>query len=47
MTMFSQVPGGEVLDNTRSKRAIVALGVLLVALSAMIIDSRRLPFIAR
>ena len=36
--LLSQVPGGEVLDNTRSKRAIVAPGVLLVALSAMIIE---------
>jgi MFS family permease len=36
--LLSQVPGGELLDTTRSKRAIVALGVLVVALSAMIIE---------
>jgi MFS family permease len=36
--LFSQVPGGELLDTTRSKRAIMALGVLVVALSAMIIE---------
>jgi MFS family permease len=35
--LLSQVPGGELLDVVRSKRAIVALGVLLVAFSAMII----------
>ena len=38
--LLSQVPGGELLDSTRSKRVIVALGVLVVALSAMIIDFR-------
>ena len=38
--LLSQVPGGELLDTTRSKRAIVALGVLVVALSAMIIEFR-------
>jgi MFS family permease len=36
--LLSQVPGGELLDTVRSKRAIVALGVLVVALSAMIIE---------
>jgi MFS family permease len=36
--LFSQVPGGELLDTTRSKRAIMAVGVLMVALSAMIIE---------
>jgi MFS family permease len=36
--LLGQVPGGELLDTTRSKRAIVALGVLVVALSAMIIE---------
>jgi MFS family permease len=36
--LLSQVPGGELLDTIRSKRAIVALGVLVVALSAMIIE---------
>jgi MFS family permease len=38
--LLSQVPGGELLDSTRSKRAIVALGVLVVALSAVIIEFR-------
>jgi MFS family permease len=38
--LLSQVPGGELLDNTRSKRAIVALGVLLVAVSAIILEFR-------
>jgi MFS family permease len=38
--LLSQVPGGELLDATRSKRAILALGVLTVALSAMIIEFR-------
>jgi MFS family permease len=38
--LLSQVPGGELLDITRSKRAIVTLGVLAVALSAMIIEIR-------
>ena len=38
--LLSQVPGGELLDTTRSKRAIVAPGVLVVALSAMIIEFR-------
>jgi MFS family permease len=36
--LLSQVPGGELLDTIRSKRAVVALGVLVVALSAMIIE---------
>lgn len=36
--LLSQVPGGELLDSTRSKRAIVALSVLPLALSAMIIE---------
>jgi MFS family permease len=38
--LLAQVPGGELLDNTRSKRVIVALGVLVVALSAMILEFR-------
>jgi MFS family permease len=38
--LLSQVPGGELLDAIRSKRAIVAVGVLVVALSAMIIEFR-------
>ena len=36
--LLSQVPGGELLDTIRSKRAIVAVGVLVVALSAVIIE---------
>src|SRR5215813_13393337 len=35
--LLSQVPGGELLDTIHSKRSIVALGVFVVALSAMII----------
>lgn len=38
--LLGQVPGGELLDATRSKRAILALGVLVVALSAIIIEFR-------
>src|SRR5437870_3536815 len=38
--LLSQVPGGELLAGTRSKRLIVALGVAAVALSAMIIEFR-------
>jgi MFS family permease len=38
--LLGQVPGGELLDRTRSKRAIVALGVLVLAVSAMIIQLR-------
>jgi MFS family permease len=38
--LLSQVPGGELLDATRSKRTVLALGVLVVALSALIIDFR-------
>jgi MFS family permease len=38
--LLSQVPGGELLDATRSKRAILALGVVLVALSAVIVEFR-------
>lgn len=38
--LLSQVPGGELLDAARSKRAILALGVLVLALSAMIIEFR-------
>src|SRR5215471_17170623 len=36
--LVSQVPGGELLDAIRSKRAIVAVSVLVVALSAIIIE---------
>jgi MFS family permease len=38
--LLSQVPGGELLDATRSKRVVVALGVIAVALSAIIIEFR-------
>jgi MFS family permease len=38
--LLSQVPGGELLDTARSKRAILALGVLGLVLSAMIIEFR-------
>src|SRR6478736_3141525 len=38
--LLSQVPGGELLDTTRSKRMVVALGVIVVAISAMIIEFR-------
>jgi MFS family permease len=38
--LLSQVPGGELLDTIRSKRALVALGVAMVAVSAMIIEFR-------
>jgi MFS family permease len=38
--LLSQVPGGELLDATRSKRAILALGVLALALSAGVIEFR-------
>jgi MFS family permease len=36
--LLSQVPGGELLDAISSKRAIVAVGVLVLALSAIIIE---------
>lgn len=38
--LLNQVPGGELLDHTRSKRLIMALGVLVVAVSAMILEFR-------
>jgi MFS family permease len=38
--LLSQVPGGELLDAARSKRAILAAGVLVLALSATIIAFR-------
>jgi MFS family permease len=38
--LLSQVPGGELLDSTRSKRVIVVVGVLVVAFSAIIIEFR-------
>ena len=33
--LLSQLPGGELLDATRSKRFLVALGAVVVALSAL------------
>ncbi len=38
--LLSQVPGGELLDVTRSKRLLIALGSLAVALSALLIALR-------
>ena len=38
--LLSQVPGGELLDVVRSKRALVALGLAMIALSAGIIGLR-------
>src|SRR6516165_1816919 len=35
--LFSQIPGGELLDLTRSKRFLVALGASVVAISALAI----------
>src|SRR5436309_7456516 len=38
--LLSQLPGGELLDRVRSKRALVALGATMVAISAMILELR-------
>jgi MFS family permease len=38
--LLSQLPGGELLDKIRSKRAVVAIGVFIVALSALVIAFR-------
>jgi MFS family permease len=38
--LFSQIPGGELLDRIRSKRALVAAGAFVVTLSALIIAFR-------
>src|SRR6516162_4395191 len=35
-SLLSQVPGGELIDAVRGKRLLVAIGVLTVALSALI-----------
>src|SRR5438445_11249996 len=35
--LLSQLPGGELLDTVRSKRAVVVAGVAMVAISAVII----------
>src|SRR6516162_7604891 len=35
--LLSQLPGGELLDTVRSKRAVVVAGVAMVAVSAIII----------
>jgi hypothetical protein len=38
--LLSQLPGGELLDATRSKRFLVALGGIMVAVSALFIAFR-------
>lgn len=44
--LLSQLPGGELLDTVGSKRALAALGAIIVAISAIIIDFRpTLPFV--
>src|SRR5262250_3943779 len=35
--LLSQLPGGELLDTVRSKRAVIVAGVIVVAISAIII----------
>src|SRR5262245_33618913 len=35
--LFSQVPGGELLDTIRSKRALIVAGATMVAISALVI----------
>jgi MFS family permease len=35
--LLSQAPGGELLDATRSKRFLIALGAIAVAMSALVI----------
>ena len=35
--LLSQLPGGELVDTVRSKRALIALGVFMMAVSALII----------
>ena len=37
VALLSQIPGGELLDATRSKRFLVALGAIAVAMSALVI----------
>jgi MFS family permease len=47
--LLSQLPGGELLDTIRSKRFLVALGVIMVAVSALAIalrPSRSVVFVA-
>src|SRR6516162_79853 len=34
--LLSQIPGGELLDASRSKRFLVALGAIMVAVSALV-----------
>lgn len=36
--LLSQLPGGELVDSVRSKRSLVALGAVIVAVSAIIVD---------
>jgi MFS family permease len=38
--LLSQLPGGELLDATRSKRLLVALGAIVVAVSALVMALR-------
>jgi MFS family permease len=44
--LLSQLPGGELLDKVRSKRAVIAVGVGIVIVSALILAFwPRLPFV--
>ena len=44
--LLSQVPGGELLDKVRSKRAVIAIGTGIVIVSALILAFRpRLPLV--
>src|SRR5207247_9241488 len=44
--LLSQLPGGELLDTVRSKRAVVVAGVVMVAVSSIIIAFRaRFPLV--
>ncbi len=44
--LTSQIPGGELLDSIRSKRAAIALGALMIAAGALIIALRpSFPFV--
>jgi MFS family permease len=39
--LLSQLPGGELLDKVRSKRAVIAIAVCIVILSALFLHSGR------
>src|SRR5438445_12323715 len=44
--LLSQLPGGELLDTIRSKRALIVVGVTMVAISAIIIPVQpRFPLV--